>query len=73
MERGDPQNADTIHKMQKISTIRKKECNISHNFIRYLYLLHYSLLQFLNTPPPQVHHELTCCHNYKGYEGEEDY
>ena len=32
---------------------------------------HYSLLQYLNTPPPQVRHKLTCFHNYRGYEGEE--
>ena len=29
----------------------------------------YSLLKLLNTPPPQVHHELTYCHNYTGGEG----
>ena len=24
-------------------------------------------------PPPQVHHNITYCHNYKVYEGEETY
>ena len=31
----------------------------------------HSLLQSINAPPPQVHHELTCCHNCRGDEGEE--
>ena len=35
------------------------------------YHTRYLLLKSINSPPTQVHHELTCCHNFSGGEGEE--
>ena len=52
-ERGDSWNADNIHKLQKISTMRTKYCTLSHKFITHLHSLHGNQNRWISTALPR--------------------